>query len=168
MSFLYNDVMNSKQLRNFIVWPVLRIIGYYSKSAENLLLGTIAQESGMGRYVRQRNYEVDSISGAFGINQMELFTHDSLYEDFLRYRPKLQEKIINLKSPVLSDTQNLIMNLAYSVAMARIKYLQSPGELPDYDDVEGMAAYWKKFYNAGGKGTEKEFVKNYHRYVTDE
>jgi len=31
--------------------------------------------------------------------------------------------------------------------MARVHYLRQPAKLPAENDIPGMAAYWKKYYN---------------------
>lgn len=160
--------MNVDQLRDLVITPVLEYIGFRSYSSVNLLLGTAAQESNCGEYIRQLGYDVDSKNGAFGIYQMELFTHDSLWADYLDYRKELAEKVYGLKIYTLTDAENLISNLPYATAMARIKYLTIKDALPDEDDIEGMARYWKKYYNSSkGKGTKQEFIDSYNRYIED-
>lgn len=161
--------MNSKQLMDFIIKPTLTHIGFCGRSDAVIISGTIAQESGCGEYIRQLGYDVDSKNGAFGITQMELFTHDSLWADFLDYREDLAAKVYGLKIYTLTDAENLMGNLPYAVAMARIKYLTIKEPLPNANDIKGMANYWKRFYNSPkGKGTEQEFVDNYNRYVKDD
>jgi len=50
--------------------------------------------------------------------------------------------------------------------MCRVHYLRRAEPLPKADDVHGMAAYWKRYYNTvHGKGTQQEFVENYERYI---
>ena len=50
--------------------------------------------------------------------------------------------------------------------MTRIHYLRVPEKLPEANDVEGLARYWKKYYNtSAGKGTEKDFMLKYQMYV---
>ena len=46
--------------------------------------------------------------------------------------------------------------------MARIKYWRVPKKLPVENDIEGMAKYWKDYYNTSlGKGTPEKFIKAY-------
>ena len=55
-------------------------------------------------------------------------------------------------------------NLYYAVAMCRIHYYRVSEALPN--DLEGMARYWKKYYNTElGKGTVEEFIHNYEQAV---
>jgi hypothetical protein len=146
-----------KQLKLFVIVPTLAKLGLYSEAAVNLLLGTCAQESAMGTYLKQIN------GPALGIYQMEPNTHDDICDNFLKYRPELAGKVLGIDS---CQSANLMNNLAYATAMARIQYLRAPAELPDANDTPELGRYWKLFYNSqNGKGCIDEFVANYARYV---
>lgn len=154
-------MINSKQLRECVIRPVLQDAGMWSQSAENLLMGTAAQESRMGQYLTQLGN-----GPARGIFQMEPNTLHDIQVNFLKYKPSLAELAEKHKAPALSDASNLICNLAYAALMCRIHYLRVREALPDADDLPGLARYWKRYYNTSlGKGTESEFIENYHRYV---
>ena len=134
----------------------------YSLDAENLLLGTCAQESAMGEYLVQ-------LGGgpARGIYQMEPRTEADIIINFLKNRKDLlliiNNATVGTENRLLDD---LTSNLFYATAMARVHYWRVPEPLPAHDDVEGMAYYWKKHYNTfKGKGTVIEFFDNYARYV---
>ncbi len=152
--------MESKQLLAEVIEPTLTFLGMDSPAARNLLLGTAAQESHMGRWIRQ-------IKGpALGIFQMEPATHDDIWENYLSYRPSLVAKIEQLLCPGFSKVEQLKWNLAYAVAMARIHYRRVPKPLPEADDYELLGMYWKEHYNTfEGKGTLLEFNHNYERFV---
>jgi len=67
---------------------------------------------------------------------------------------------------VLATKANLIGNLYYQCAIARCKYLMIPEPLPAANDIEGLAKYWKKYYNSEqGKGTIEHFVDSYNKHV---
>lgn len=153
--------INCTQLKNEIIKPTLEHLGMYSESAVNLLLGTAAQESHMGKYIKQ-------ISGgpAVGIYQMEPATHDDIHTNYLSYRPGLEDKVFEFLGNAPSTlAQHLIGNLFYATAMARLHYLRVKEPLPKADDVEGLAEYWKDHYNTeAGKGTVEEFKENYARF----
>jgi hypothetical protein len=149
--------IDTKQLKLFVIVPTLVQIGLYSDSAVNLLLGTCAQESAMGTYLKQIN------GPALGIYQMEPNTHADIWDNFLKFNPDLAGKVLAIDS---SETSNLITNLAYATALARIQYLRAPAKLPAADDIAGLAAYYKRYYNTpAGKATEQQFIDNYHRYI---
>src|SRR2546429_673559 len=108
--------INKDQLLNLVIRPTLNKIGWGGEAAENLLLGTCAQESQMGTYLAQIN------GPALGIYQMEPITHNDCWVNFLIYNPELTQKI-KLISP--RNTDALVYNLAYATAMSRIKYLRA-------------------------------------------
>jgi len=155
-------MINSSQLRKYVIVPELERLGLYSKAAENLLMGTAAQESKLGEYLHQ-------LGGgpARGIFQVERATEKDIWFNYLAYNPKLRRKIFDItstKTPYYTD--EILYNLRYAAAMTRIHYLRVKESLPDADDVAGLARYWKKYYNTPlGRGTEEEFIENYNRYL---
>ena len=61
----------------------------------------------------------------------------------------------------------MVWNLAYATAIARVVYLRVPAPLPPATDLVALAAYWKRWYNTrAGSGTSAEFIANYRRFVT--
>ncbi len=154
--------MNPKQLRELIIRPALHTISAWSPEAEDLILGTAAQESHCGRYIRQMG--CSGSIGAFGVWQMELATARDIYDNYLRYKPELKRSIERLRGLGQSITEALTGNLAYAAAMARIHYLRAPGKIPA--DLAGQATYWKQYYNTPqGKGTVAEYMDNWVRYA---
>lgn len=166
--------MISKHLRESVVRPILKYMDMWSQAAEELILGTAAQESHMGQYLVQLG-----CGPALGIYQMEPNTFYDIQENFLDYRPNLKAKVASLSGfggtavaghhPECDDfpvAEELIGNLFFSTAMTRVHYLRAPTALPDALDVDGLAEYWKQWYNTpGGKGTAQEFCYNYHAFV---
>lgn len=143
-----------------LVDEVVLALGLHSAAAVNLLLGTAAQESRFGTYLRQIGQ-----GPALGVFQMEPATERDIWENFLRYKPGLAQKIKEATG-ASGPGQHLRWNLAYQIAMARVHYLRQPGTLPADNDIAGLAAYWKQHYNTPlGKGTVEEFAANYRRYV---
>jgi hypothetical protein len=153
--------IDSEQLRLCVIRPTLQYLNSWSPAAENLLLGTAAQESQMGKYLKQ-------IGGpAFGIYQMEPATHNDLWANFIEFRPELKKNVMDLASSTFKNTPlELIANLAYATAMTRVFYLRVKELLPKPADIDGLAFYWKRHYNTNlGKGTVNEFKENYRRFV---
>ena len=139
----------------------------YSKSAEELIVMTIAQETDMGGAIKQ-------IKGpALGITQIEPRTYKDLYRS-LGYHPFIEKKINTLASAWWNDQYRqsgdanpyeLVYNLRYAIAMTRYFYLTKPGSLPSPDDTKGLAEYYKKYYNTpAGKATVEETIKRYNKY----
>lgn len=153
--------MNADHLRMYVIRPVLKDVDLWSQEAENLLLGTAAQESHMGQYLRQ-------VGGgpAKGIYQMEPATHDDIWENYLAYKPQLAANVHRYLAGFRPSTDQLVWNLGYATLMCRAHYFRVSDPLPVASDVEGLAAYWKQHYNTfRGAGTEREFIENYRRLI---
>lgn len=148
-----------------VVRPVLLAMGAWSREAESLLTGTAMVESKLRHLVQLGG------GPALGPYQMEPTTHESLWRDFLRYRPwraaavvRLLNRDVDLPDP-LSDAnahhvalaleEDLIVHpeaaeipglWAYATAMARCRYLWDPRPIPIHP--WGLAQYWKRVYNS--------------------
>ena len=148
--------------RDTIIKPVLIKMGLYSKSAEELLLGTAIQESVNFQYREQ-------ISGgpALGYFQMEPKTHDDIWDNFLKYRTNLSSNIASFMTSESADKlKELKENDKYSVAMARAHYMRVSAPLPNAGDIEAQAKYWKKYYNTPlGKGRPSEYVEKWKKHM---
>lgn len=150
--------------------------------ALHLLLGTAAQESHLGEYVKQIN------GPAMGIYQMEPATYDDILNNYVKYKDVMAARLLALASPfsieaniyssptrgqaiwIVNSLRSrpglIISNNLLATAMARIHYLRVKAPIPPEDDIEGLANYWKKYYNTIlGKGKPEEFVKNFNRLV---
>ena len=161
--------MDSMQLREHIIRPALERIGLWSADAEELLMGTCAQESKLGQFHRQMGN-----GPALGIFQMEPVTHDDCWNNYLKYHAGLALKIKGLvygedvigDTPVHPPAEILVSNDRYAAAMARVKYLRAPAPIPSCQDLIGMDDYWKQHYNTPkGRGTVSEFCDHYVNYV---
>lgn len=149
--------INTNQLLNYVIIPTLVKINLDSPSARNLLLGTCAQETDMGTYIKQMK------GPGLGIFSMEENTHDDTWDNYLKFDVSLAAKVLIIDT---NESKNMITNLAYATAMARIKYLRAPDALPDASDVVGLAHYYKQYYNTyQGAATIEQFIENYQRYV---
>jgi hypothetical protein len=161
--------INKEQLRELIE-ETLHEIDAYSESAVNLLMGTAAQESHLGTYIKQ-------IRGpALGIMQNETPT---FYDVMDRIPEKDVGRLLNLTNreyfPGEVPTEifrrqiqpkEQVYNLKLAIAMCRYKYKLIPEKLPDPHNIVGLAKYYKKYYNTHlGKATEAEFIRNYRKYV---
>lgn len=158
-------MINPEQLRLEIIRPVLKHLDPvipFSYAAENLLMGTCAQESRMGEFLVQLGD-----GPAQGIFQMEPATEQDIILNYISYRTDLSREINQLVPEFEHGGINdLTGNLFYACAMARVHYYRVPMALPLADNVEEMAHYWKLYYNTPeGKGTVAEFVHNYNKFV---
>lgn len=163
--------MDASHLRAYVILPTLKALDLWSPAVETLLVGTAAHESAMGKYLHQ-------IKGpALGIYQIEPLTHFDVWANFLKYRTGLRDKVLGMvpQNMLRHDSATgvnygaesmLITDLAYATVMARLVYLRAPAPMPAADDINGLAAYWKKFYNTPlGAGTENEFKAHYVEYA---
>ncbi len=150
----------ASELQLHVIRPTLKAIELWSEAAENLLLGTAAQESHLGRYLTQ-------IRGpALGIYQMEPGTHQDIWWHYLRYRPELAKKVKTFAASNPPHRKELVTNLAYATVMTRIYYLRVKEALPHPNDIQALAQYWKRYYNTfKGKGKIEEFILNYQELV---
>ena len=119
------------------------------QSAIDLLLGTAAQESAFGTYLKQVN------GPALGAFQMEPATFYTVKAWSVRRFPLVLE---GRYAPELE------YDLSIAILSARLNYLSKPDSIPE--SLQGQAAYWKKYWNTYlGKGTIEQYVKNWQRYV---
>lgn len=144
--------LNLKQFRDLIVVPTLKEIGLHSKAAERLVIGTALAESGLS-YLHQ-------VKGpALGLYQCEPFTYQDIYDNYLLYKTELFAKVNNMAHGY-RDPDELIWNLKYATAICRIHYRRNKNPLPDENDIEAIAQYWKSAYNTSeGKGTVEGFIR---------
>jgi hypothetical protein len=150
--------LNKYQIKELIKETLLEI-ELFSEDAVKLLLGTIAQESDFGTYLKQLRG-----GPALSIFQIEPLTHDDHVKNFLKNKPDLSDRIKKACGVSKFDKSYLVFNLKYAICMARVHYLRKPEKLPS--SIEGYAKYWKQHYNTYlGKGTVNQFIYNYKKHV---
>ncbi|KXV18208.1 hypothetical protein [Gluconobacter oxydans] len=135
--------LDVRQLKYEIVRPTLIALGLWSSAAENLLTGTALAES-RAAYVRQ-------VGGgpAVGLWQMEPATHDDCWTNFLNFpaQSRLATVCTRMRAPDLSASAQLVTNLRYACAMARIRFYRARDALPASTDAAGLSVYHKLHYN---------------------
>lgn len=137
-----------------------------SEVSTNLTLGTYAKESAFGTYLRQK-----SGGPALGGLQMEPATEKDIWVNYLDFGRPLRRKAIYKISGVRSYTDAVNLgalewNIAYGICMCRLHYRRIAEPFPAADNIEALGWYWKKYFNTlQGKGTVKQFVKAYEKYV---
>lgn len=149
--------MDATQLRELIVRPSLEEVGLHSAAAEDLVMGTAAQESHL-MYVKQ-------LGGgpALSLFQIEPTTYKDYWDNYLNHRVDLITEIQKACGfQGVPEPSRLVWDLKFASIMCRIHYRRISSPLPEHGDIAGYAAYWKKYYNTvHGAGTEEEFVQNY-------
>ena len=137
------------QIYDDVVLPVVGVLGG-GKAAAQLVYRTGLAESG---YKTTRQY---GDGPALGYWQMEPVTHDDIWDNFLNFRPELSDRLYGL----CGDNRNIELDPVYGCALCRVHYVRVPDPLPDVDDLEAQAAYWKQFYNTPlGAGTVHHFME---------
>lgn len=160
--------INSKHLRELIIRPTLEEFELWSEAAENLLMGTAAQESHLGYYLKQNLNGDDGNGVALGLFQMEPKTHMDIWLNYLTYKKPLCKAILAkfTCNGVHPPADEMVCNLKYATIMCRIHYLRVKEPIPDANNISALASYWKTYYNTlQGKGTISEFIYNYEKYV---
>jgi hypothetical protein len=155
-----------KQFRGLIS-DVLQMFGkkansssFYSETAVELLMLTAAQETHLGKYLKQ-------IKGpALGVFQMEPNTYNDIWMNYICYRQNILDAMNDLYAASDIDWRMRMRgDLIYQTIMSRIFYLRLPAALPRKDEPMSLAHYWKKYYNTKyGKGTPEEAYHNYVKY----
>ena len=155
-------MIEANQLHDLVVKPALLSLGkqFSQRAARTLIMGTIAHESMSGRFIKQ-------VGGpALGIIQMEPVTHDDIWENYLRYKPELVNRLKLLFEINDPNADRLIYDLRYNVVMCRLHYRRVKEKLPAADDIQGLARYWKEHYNTvKGKGSTEQFIQHFNHYI---
>ena len=132
----------------------------WTEAAENLLIGTALQESGL-RHLRQMHGGI-----ALSVYQIEPATALDVWDNFLSRHPRCAEIVEGLMAPAGDRVGQLTWNLGYATAVARLIYWRGPEPPPPPENIDGLGRYWKDHYNtAKGGGTAAQFIFNYRTYV---
>ncbi len=153
------------QLRQYVIRPALHKLELYSEAAEELLVGTALQESLAGTYLEQLGEGIQ----ARGLFQMEENTFYKLHAWYKNRKPMYLERVIKtLGYKDFPHIDRLITDLEFAAMMARLLYFHISTALPEATDINGLASYWKKYYNTiHGRGKISEFIEKYNRYAKD-
>ncbi len=147
-------MFNSKQFRQLILQPTLKEMNLWSKEAEDLLCMVMAWESEGGTYLAQIN------GPAIGIFMMQPSTHDDIWENFLSKHTMWQDIAIFRYH---DQPYEMISNLEYATAMARVFFLRIKEPIPK--DLDSLSAYAKKYWNTEkGKATPEDYLQAYHKF----
>jgi hypothetical protein len=155
----------AEELRAYVIAPCLEHLGEWSKSAENLLLGTAALESGMGFHLQTGEQK------GVGLFQILPSLHTEIWDHFLVSDADLASKVRGLASQrefLVHPHAELATNLSYATAIAWMIYKYHQTHLPEANDTEGLAKAWAEGYHSKINNTEPScslFVSAYQQYV---
>ena len=124
---------------------------YATLPAIELLLMTGAHESLFGTYLYQKG------GPALGFFQIEPATHNSIFANyFFRRYPMFRQK----------GHDALAYDLKYQVIVARGIYADKTEALPSFQNVSGMAEYYKRHWNTvRGAAKVADVIRHYNQYV---
>jgi|SRR5690606_5821278 len=146
----------SQDLRELVVADTLRYLGEWSPAAENLLLGTAIQESGMGFAMKSGR--------RLGLYHISPAAHRSVWDHYLIFHPEQASVVRGLAgqhSFVENPHRELVTNLRYATAIAWYIYKKSGCTLPDPGDIQGLARIWQRHFHSQPTGRVADFVRNY-------
>lgn len=153
--------IDPQQLHDYVVKPACIFIdGKYRPEVAQLLMGTCAQESHMGKYLQQ-------LGGgpAAGIFQMERPAYIDNWDNYLAYKSELAAQIRTEFSFGKLSYDQIRTNLLFAAVMCRVDYKRESRAIPKFNDVEGHARYWKEYWNSmKGKGTVVEYMHNWDQF----
>jgi len=173
------EMIKAAHLREYVIRPTLDAMSRVKddkgkkvwstingQAAVNLLLGTIFQESVIGgeTYLKQRGG-----GEGLGVYQIEEATHNDIWRRYLAFRPERASFVRGLARQHISTQEEfrdeLIHNLAYATAIARIKYWRRRFTWPDDpNDIKALAEIWNTHYNANpDHGFPEDFIEAYPR-----
>lgn len=135
--------LDPSDLKWRVVAPVLDRLGLGGAAAVTLLTGTALVESRAARLVQGGG------GPALGLWQMEPATHDALWEMLAGgEHADLRARVEGMSCADIPRVAQMIGNLRYGCAMARVKYFFDPAPVPDAKDADALCAYWKRIYNS--------------------
>lgn len=153
----------AKELRQWVIKPTLKRLGIYSKAAENLLLATAAQESGLGSHLKPAGQR------ALGIYQIHSLSHRHIWDDHLAKHSEMASIVRGLASQhdfLTHPHAELATNLSYATAIAWFMYARHANfTLPKTNDIDALAETWKRFYHPKNNCSTADFSENFERYI---
>lgn len=149
-------IFSSQDLRQLIIADTLHYLNDWSQSAENLLLGTAIQESGLGFCLKAGR--------RLGLYQISPSAHRAVWDHYLVKLPERASQVRGLAgqhSFTTNPHHELITNLRYATAIAWCIYLKAGCELSGMEDIERLAEIWHCHFHSQPSGSIGEFIRNY-------
>lgn len=135
-----------------------KAIDLWSPAAVNLVTMTACHESQL-QFRRQFGN-----GPALGLCQMEPGDWIDIQVKYLAFQPELAAKVKALAGTNTPTAETMVDNDIYAAAMCRVHYRRAKPPLPAALDSDGMAGYWKQFYNTTkGAGTVEQFKTSFIR-----
>lgn len=156
----------ASELRQWVIKPTLKRLGVYSKAAENLLLATAAQESGLGSHLKPAGQR------ALGIYQIHSLSHRHIWDDHLALHSDMASLVRGLASQhdfLAQPHAELATNLSYATAIAWFMYARHEDFcLPKHNDISALGSLWKRYYHPKSKFSVEDFANNFSHYIAQQ
>ena len=158
--------IDANDLRELVIKPYLQGLGEHSGFAENLLLGTAAQESLLGAHCYCPQ------SKGLGLYRITAEKHQELWDRYLVQFPDLasQQRGLASQQQFLKNPHGeLISNLIYSTGMAWMIYRRNLIDTNKPVEISTLAQLWAHYFDNGTgypRNTD-EFMQTYRTLVMD-
>ena len=145
-------------LSQHVIRPTLIYLGRHSPSAEALLLGAAASQSGLGAALDD--------SHGYGLYRIAALRHQQLWDLHLALDPELASQVRGLASQhafLAAPHLELTVNLRYATAIAWLMVEMHNSPLPAADDLLGLARVWRQVFQP--RGRLRDFIEAWKRCV---
>lgn len=157
----------ASDVRELIIKPYLQSLGEYSEVAEQLLLGTAAQESALGLHCYCTQTK------GLGLYRMTAEKHQELWDTYLVQFPdlaSLQRGLASQQQFLKNPHGELASNLTYATGMAWMVYRRSMIDTSKPLEIPTLAQFWAGYFD-NGTGCPRnvdEFMLSYRTLVLDD
>lgn len=151
---------SAEEIRHLVVRETLRELNDWSLCNENLLLGTAAQESGLGAKLKEGRMA--------GIYHISPAAHRAVWDKYLIHKPDLASIVRGMagqRSFLQDPHRELVTNLKYATAIAWLIYKRSGQQLPEESTPEQLAKFWHRHFHARATGRIEDYVANFQNLV---
>lgn len=93
---------------------------------------------------------------ALGYWQVQRNTYLDNQVNFLDFKNEFNHYWVLLKKIHIASYPSMASDCVFACYMGAITVYRAPAALPEYNDIEGMAKYWKTYYNASPRGASIE------------
>lgn len=148
----------ASELCQHVIRPTLIYLGRQSLTAEALLLGAAASQSGLGTALDGRH--------GHGLYRIAEQHHQRLWDLHLARDPDLASLVRGLASQhafLAAPHLELTVNLRYATAIAWLLIEMEQLELPAADDLLGLAQIWRRVFQPHGR--PRDFIQAWQRCV---
>lgn len=148
----------ASELCQHVIRPTLIYLGRHSPSAEALLLGAAASQSGLGAALHD--------SHGHGLYRISERHHQQLWDCHLARDPDLASQVRGLASQhafLAAPHLELTVNLRYATAIAWLLIETATTELPAADDLLGLARIWCRVFQPHAR--PRDFIRAWQRCI---